>query len=260
MTMKTKTFTTFFLCLLPAMGWAQSFGEWQDPALNEVNREPMHTDYFAYESEEAALAGDKERSANYLSLDGPWKFLWVEDADRREWCRIVCTPGDDDPCSAFKRLDNGLDTHLRDDACGLFKPCCIQLGDLCIQWSHLASFHVFEDDIIRNIRPDDAGVDFRQGSCAEYLLDDGQRPHDMLSPSAAARRRNYQRNVAAQSRIYQTLQILPGRHSADYGGLRAEFVGSGIGGSRVDHYCIRPHGHAPFQRRCRESVTEDSAW
>ena len=83
MTMKTKTFTTFFLCLLPAMGWAQSFGEWQDPALNEVNREPMHTAYFAYEDEEAALAGNRERSANYLSLDGQWKFLWVEDADRR---------------------------------------------------------------------------------------------------------------------------------------------------------------------------------
>ena len=33
---------------------AQTFTEWQDPKVNAVNRAPMHTHYFAYESEAAA--------------------------------------------------------------------------------------------------------------------------------------------------------------------------------------------------------------
>ena len=30
--------------------YAQTFKEWQDPEINAVNRAPMHTDFFAYES------------------------------------------------------------------------------------------------------------------------------------------------------------------------------------------------------------------
>ena len=33
---------------------AQSFQEWQDANVNEVNRAPMHTHFFAYETTEAA--------------------------------------------------------------------------------------------------------------------------------------------------------------------------------------------------------------
>ena len=33
---------------------AQTFTEWQDPAVNSVNRLPMHAHYFAYESAAAA--------------------------------------------------------------------------------------------------------------------------------------------------------------------------------------------------------------
>lgn len=57
--------------------------EWINPQLNEVNRAPMHTNYFAYESNEMALVGSKERSANFMTLDGVWKFNWVKDADSR---------------------------------------------------------------------------------------------------------------------------------------------------------------------------------
>lgn len=62
---------------------AQSFKEWQDPEVNAVNRAPMHTHYFAYESADAARRGDKEQSANYMTLNGTWKFNWVKDADAR---------------------------------------------------------------------------------------------------------------------------------------------------------------------------------
>lgn len=57
--------------------------EWQDPAVNAVNRAPMHTNYFAYENEQTALEGKREASGNFMSLNGPWRFSWVENADAR---------------------------------------------------------------------------------------------------------------------------------------------------------------------------------
>ena len=73
-------------CLLGFMALsmeAQSFQEWKDPRINEVNRAPMHANYFAYESADAAKKGVKENSANFMSLNGSWKFFWVKDADAR---------------------------------------------------------------------------------------------------------------------------------------------------------------------------------
>lgn len=57
--------------------------EWLDPNVNEVNRAAMHANYFAYENEGAALNGRKENSANFMTLNGYWKFSWVKDADMR---------------------------------------------------------------------------------------------------------------------------------------------------------------------------------
>ena len=60
-----------------------TFTEWHDLQVNEVNRFPLHTAFFAYEGENLALQGDKTKSANYLTLDGQWKFNWVANADQR---------------------------------------------------------------------------------------------------------------------------------------------------------------------------------
>jgi beta-galactosidase len=57
--------------------------EWKNPEINQVNRTPMHTNYFAYETEKLAKEGIKENSGNFLSLNGPWHFFWVKDADAR---------------------------------------------------------------------------------------------------------------------------------------------------------------------------------
>jgi beta-galactosidase len=57
--------------------------EWLNPKVNSVNRYGMHTSYFAYETREKALAGIKEQSSNYLTLNGLWRFCWVRDADQR---------------------------------------------------------------------------------------------------------------------------------------------------------------------------------
>lgn len=40
----------------------------------------MHAAFFAYESAEKAIAGNRKASERYLSLNGTWKFLWVRDA------------------------------------------------------------------------------------------------------------------------------------------------------------------------------------
>ena len=57
--------------------------EWHDLQVNEVNRLKLHTNYFAYESAEKALAGDRKASANYLSLNGKWKFHFAEAPNKR---------------------------------------------------------------------------------------------------------------------------------------------------------------------------------
>lgn len=78
-----KKIITGVLVALALTANAQSFKEWQDPAVNAVNRAPMHTNYFAYESADAANAGVKEQSSNFMTLNGTWKFFWVNDADQR---------------------------------------------------------------------------------------------------------------------------------------------------------------------------------
>ena len=57
--------------------------EVEDMAVNNVNRLPVHTTFFAYENEAAALKGDMTKSSRFLSLHGTWKFKWVADADQR---------------------------------------------------------------------------------------------------------------------------------------------------------------------------------
>lgn len=67
------------LSLAPTLS-AQTFKEWQDPETNAVNRLPMHTAFFEYESAECAKINDIKASKNYLSLNGTWKFQWKNDA------------------------------------------------------------------------------------------------------------------------------------------------------------------------------------
>ncbi|MEG2864593.1 MAG: glycoside hydrolase family 2 TIM barrel-domain containing protein [Mucinivorans sp.] len=77
--------TAAILLALCAFGGAlaQNFTEWQDTKVNQINRAPMRSSFFAYENEKAALAGVKENSENFMSLNGKWKFMWVKDASDR---------------------------------------------------------------------------------------------------------------------------------------------------------------------------------
>ncbi len=78
---KALLFSFIGACSLTAN--AQTFKEWMDPEINAVNRAPMHSNFFAYENAETANQGIKEKSENFMSLNGLWKFFWVKDADAR---------------------------------------------------------------------------------------------------------------------------------------------------------------------------------
>ena len=64
-----------------------TYTEWHDLQVNEINRLPLHTQFFSFNADEIGGNGysafDKTRSRNFLSLDGQWKFKWVENADQR---------------------------------------------------------------------------------------------------------------------------------------------------------------------------------
>jgi len=62
---------------------AQLPAELQTPELVSINRMPMRCDAFAYENLQTAKGFDKEKSVNYFSLNGSWKFIWVKDPNLR---------------------------------------------------------------------------------------------------------------------------------------------------------------------------------
>ncbi|MFI3305271.1 MAG: glycoside hydrolase family 2 TIM barrel-domain containing protein [Rikenellaceae bacterium] len=70
------------LALLALSAAAQS-NEWQNPEVNQINRAPMHTNYFAYNCADEAARNVMEESENYMTLNGAWQFNWVKDADDR---------------------------------------------------------------------------------------------------------------------------------------------------------------------------------
>src|SRR5574344_886921 len=68
------------LCSTMAMAQAE---DWKDPQFNAVNRMPMHTSFFSYNSMESALEGDKTAAPDFLSIDGAWKFNFAQTPQQR---------------------------------------------------------------------------------------------------------------------------------------------------------------------------------
>ena len=65
-------------CLVVSSAFAQKTPVWQDPTVNQVNREARHAQFFAFEDETLARQGDKTKSGRYLSMEGMWKFNFVK--------------------------------------------------------------------------------------------------------------------------------------------------------------------------------------
>ncbi|MBN1417304.1 MAG: DUF4981 domain-containing protein [Planctomycetes bacterium] len=97
--MKTNLLLTGFLAAAVAAACAAA-PEWEDERVNAIGREPSHATLFPYADRAQAVAGQREASPCFLSLNGPWKFHWVEHPDKRprEFYRLDC----DD--SAWKRI------------------------------------------------------------------------------------------------------------------------------------------------------------
>ena len=64
------------VCGVVTMASAQKAPVWKDAGVNQQNREPRRAHFFAFESEDKAK-GDKEASERFLSMEGKWKFNFV---------------------------------------------------------------------------------------------------------------------------------------------------------------------------------------
>jgi len=74
----------FLIFIISCSTSAQTFNEWQDPQVNQINRTNAGAAYFPFPDRESALNNkEKEACDNYLSLNGKWKFNWVQNFDER---------------------------------------------------------------------------------------------------------------------------------------------------------------------------------
>ena len=80
-----KKTTLLLLAALSAVSLrAQTFTEWHDSEVNQINRAPMHAYYKIFDTAEAAQGAYCDKDYPYrMSLNGTWRFTWVENADQR---------------------------------------------------------------------------------------------------------------------------------------------------------------------------------
>ncbi len=81
--MRKLCMNAMLLMLLLTSSGVKAQPNFQNPQVNQENRLPMRSAFFAYESEQMAMVGRKEQSKNFFSLNGQWKFKWVEHAWQR---------------------------------------------------------------------------------------------------------------------------------------------------------------------------------
>ena len=62
---------------------AQDANRWHNVDVNQQNRAPRRAAFFAFENQDKAQAFEKKNSANYLSMEGTWKFNFVKDYNKR---------------------------------------------------------------------------------------------------------------------------------------------------------------------------------
>ena len=60
---------------------AQTFTEWLDAEVNEVNRAPIHSSFKIFDSEEQTQRAYRSSSEYTLSLNGKWAFHFAKNAD-----------------------------------------------------------------------------------------------------------------------------------------------------------------------------------
>jgi beta-galactosidase len=74
---------TVLILFISTTVFAQLPAELLNPEIISLNRMPMRNSAFGYENMEKAKQYDREKSANFFSLNGSWKFNWVKDPNQR---------------------------------------------------------------------------------------------------------------------------------------------------------------------------------
>ncbi|MDW7694898.1 glycoside hydrolase family 2 TIM barrel-domain containing protein [Flammeovirgaceae bacterium SG7u.111] len=72
-----KIFLGLLFCLLQTVLLAQTFTEWENPLITEINKLPARATFYSFDNQDAALKNDKKSSPWFKSLNGSWKFNWV---------------------------------------------------------------------------------------------------------------------------------------------------------------------------------------
>jgi beta-galactosidase len=81
--MRTFIFATIVLMPCSLLAQTPAPVEWENPAVNGINREPMHATLIPYASFDEALRAERYHSSSFVSLNGQWKFQYVKKpADR----------------------------------------------------------------------------------------------------------------------------------------------------------------------------------
>lgn len=62
-------------------GYGQA-NDWENPAINGINRLPAHATSISFPDEKSALNVDVRTSSRYLDLNGKWKFSWSPTPDK----------------------------------------------------------------------------------------------------------------------------------------------------------------------------------
>ena len=84
-------YASIFLILLlgTTMLFAESkTPEWENPEIFAINKEAPHATIVPFQSKDAALTADAQKSDRYLSLNGEWKFKFLDkpaDAPKDFW-------------------------------------------------------------------------------------------------------------------------------------------------------------------------------
>ena len=81
--MKNRLLLLFMLIAGLLSAQSKLNNHWENPDTNAINRLPMRATGYAYDSKESALKGEYDKTKWFLSINGTWKFNWVDVPEQR---------------------------------------------------------------------------------------------------------------------------------------------------------------------------------
>ncbi len=76
--MNLKTLTVVFLPFFFSVSARAQNNDWENPKLVDQGKEKPHVTFVSFDRQQDALADDYTKSAYYKSLNGQWKFNYVD--------------------------------------------------------------------------------------------------------------------------------------------------------------------------------------